>query len=202
MSSPIYKVKQWLKEKYQKNLFSFKQKKEFEEEFEEAQKPWLKSYEKMNKAKKEYHAAVKKCRLCEQANKLAESNPEKNDDQKRKAQIECEIAQRDKDRAKRKYQDEINHIELLKPRYVENMSSVFNKTQEFEEIRMQTFKEAFIDFHLLMREQIKNPEYENILQNFLNRVNDINHKHDLNWWSEIRGPAMPGNWPVFEECNV
>jgi hypothetical protein len=202
LGSSVAKVKQWLKEKYQKNLFSFKQKKEFDEEFEEAQKPWAKNIDKMNKAKKEYHAACKKAALCEQASKLADSNPDKNEDQKRKAKIESELAQNDKNRSKRKYEDELKNVELLKPRYVESMTKAFNKTQEFEELRMQTFKDAFLDFHLQLREQIKNPKYEEILQNFLNQVNGMDHKRDLSWWSEMRGAAMPGNWPVFEECNL
>ena len=46
---PVFKIKDWLKRKYQRSIINFKQTKEFEENFEEAQSSWLELYDKLKK---------------------------------------------------------------------------------------------------------------------------------------------------------
>ena len=46
---PVFKIKDWLKRKYQRSIKNFKQTKEFEENFEEVQSSWLELYDKLKK---------------------------------------------------------------------------------------------------------------------------------------------------------
>ena len=72
---PAFKIKDWLKQKYSKHIINFKQTKEFEENFEEAQRSWVELYEKLKKSKKDYADAIQATKTCEEAAKSAESNP-------------------------------------------------------------------------------------------------------------------------------
>ena len=46
---PVFKIKDWLKRSYQKSFINYKQTKEFEENFEEAQSAWIELYDRMKK---------------------------------------------------------------------------------------------------------------------------------------------------------
>lgn len=202
--TPIQKIKTWLKEKYQKNIISFKQTKEFEDEFLEAQKSWKAIYDKIKKYKKEYHAATKRLSQVEANNRNIQSSYGKYDEiKKRKAAIEVETAKTDKERSFKRYADEIEQLKLSKSRYQENMEKVFDKTQQFEEVRMKHFKQIYIECHDLLLEQVKCSNYDNIFAAFLNQINQINHKNDLDWWSKNHGAKMNLGevLPVFEECT-
>ena len=52
-------LKSWQKENYHKSMMTLKEKKEMDEAFKKAQKPWAKLLTKVNKAKSDYHAACK-----------------------------------------------------------------------------------------------------------------------------------------------
>jgi hypothetical protein len=92
---PAFKIKDWLKRKYQKHFINFKQTKEFEENFEEAQNSWLDLNEKMKKSKKEYCDAIATRKNCEETAKSAESNPKYTVEQRAKLQQRTEKAKED-----------------------------------------------------------------------------------------------------------
>jgi hypothetical protein len=52
-------IKQWQKENYHKAMMQIKERKEMDDMFKKAQKPWSKLYVKVEKAKQDYHAACK-----------------------------------------------------------------------------------------------------------------------------------------------
>lgn len=52
-------IKSWQKDTYHKSMMTIKEKKEFEDSFRKAQKPWAKLLDKVTKAKADYHAACK-----------------------------------------------------------------------------------------------------------------------------------------------
>jgi hypothetical protein len=49
----------WQRENYHKQLLQLKEKKEMDEQFKKAQKPWSKLLLRVNKTKADYHAACK-----------------------------------------------------------------------------------------------------------------------------------------------
>lgn len=52
-------IKTWQKDNYHKTLMQIKERKDMEDLFKKAQKPWAKLLSKVEKAKSEYHAACK-----------------------------------------------------------------------------------------------------------------------------------------------
>lgn len=55
----VNKIKSWQKDNYHKSMMHLKEKKEFEDAFKKAQKPWSKLLAKVTKAKADYHTACK-----------------------------------------------------------------------------------------------------------------------------------------------
>ena len=55
----INSIKNWQKDNFHRQLMQIKEKKEMEEQFRKAQKPWAKLLEKVDKAKTNYHLACK-----------------------------------------------------------------------------------------------------------------------------------------------
>jgi protein kinase C and casein kinase substrate in neurons protein len=198
INKPVFKVKSWQKEKYQRHIINFKQTKDFEDKFEEAQKPWEKYYDKLNKNKKEYYDSIKKSRSCNEAARSAESNPKYNDDYRRKLRLSAEQAERDVERARKRYEEVIKEMELYRPRYIENMKEVFEKTQTFEQERMIFFKQIFLECQSLL--QVHNDErLDKVFADLLDNLNKMNPKQDLDWWGRHYGPGMAATWPEYEE---
>lgn len=52
-------IKQWQKDNYHKAMMQIKERKEMDDQFKKAQKPWAKLLSKVEKTKLEYHAACK-----------------------------------------------------------------------------------------------------------------------------------------------
>ncbi len=92
---PAFKIKDWLKRKYQKHFINFKQTKEFEENFEEAQKSWVDLYEKLKKSRKEYEDSIAITKTCQENSKSAESNPKYTPEQRNKLIQRVEKAKED-----------------------------------------------------------------------------------------------------------
>ena len=55
----IQSIKNWQKDNYHKQLMQIKERKELDDQFKRAQKPWVKLLEKVEKAKSGYHIACK-----------------------------------------------------------------------------------------------------------------------------------------------
>ena len=59
MNDVIQSIKNWQKDNYHKQLMQIKERKELDDQFKRAQKPWVKLLEKVEKAKGSYHIACK-----------------------------------------------------------------------------------------------------------------------------------------------
>ena len=55
----VNSIKNWQKDNYHKQMLQLKEKKEMEDQFKKAQKPWAKLLEKVDKTKNNYHLACK-----------------------------------------------------------------------------------------------------------------------------------------------
>lgn len=198
-SSSIHKIRQWITDNYQKHILTIFIKKQFQEEFEEAQKPWAKSYEKMMKAKKDYYSSIKLAKSAEQTAKFSQSSSDKSEDQKRKLQQDAELAKSEQEKARERYQDEVHAMDLSKERYETNMRKVFQKTQNFEKARKEFFHEIFSEFHTFLLEQVRDPRHLDILKEYNDSLTTFNADIDLKMWSESKGADMDPTWPIFEE---
>ncbi len=198
--SPVSSIKAWVKERYQKSaLKNFKQVKEFEADFETAQKSWQKMFEKMKQRKKEYYVYCQKERSALTKSETIRSNIDKTEDQKKKVVQEHELAKYETDRAKKSYIDEVQKLSMYRDTYEKAMKDVFRKTDDFEEVRKRKFEEILRDAHRLFEEQVYSDQYKATLNNFMETLNHINHKHDIQCWEKMYGAGMEFVQPEFEE---
>lgn len=197
---PVFKIKDWLKRKYQRSIINFKQTKEFEENFEEAQSSWLELYDKLKKSKKEYEESIETRKSCHETAVSAESNPKYTTEQRTKLSQRDEKAVEDQQRAKEKYKESVIQMNLYQPRYIENMTEAFAKTQNFEQERMLFFKQIFLECHEVL--QVHHDErLDELFEELLQKVNCINPQNDIEWWAGKYGTGTQGNWPEFEDLD-
>lgn len=197
INDPVLKIKDWLKLRYEKSFINFKKTKEFENEFETAEKSWAELFDKLKKCKKEYLDAIQTVEQSSKNVALAESNPKYTLDQRNRLEEKSKRSKEEEEKARRLYQDTLTEMDLYKPRHIAKMTEVFEKTQNFELERIIFFKQIFLRCHELL--QIHNDErFEDIFDNYLQKVNQVNAENDLEWWSKNFGIETRANWPSFE----
>jgi len=181
--SLIPKLRQWRKDNYEKSLVHYKVTKDFEKDFIDAQKSWIKLLEKISEYKKAYFQASKTAKLADEAERTAA-----DDQQKRKLADKAEVARREAGFAKTKYEQAINEAREQRPRYEKAMTDVFERTQAFEKKRLDFFKETFDEYSKLLQ----TATHDNSILNKMNEeyqasltAHDI--QQDLIWWDQNYG---------------
>jgi len=198
LTNPVSKIKDWLKKNYEKKMLKFKQTKDFETEFENAEKQWLVLNEKMKKYKKDYYDASRAIRSAEEAYQSAQTNGKVNKEGMDKLEDRIRKTREELERSLKRYKDILEQMESCKPIYIKNMTEVFKKTQNFEQERMMFFKQTFQECHDLLQIQ-DDDRYDDIFLIYLNQINKMNPKSDLEWFSRHYGIDTQPNWPQFEE---
>ncbi|CAG2057391.1 unnamed protein product [Timema podura] len=103
----------------------------------------------------------------------------------------------DVQKAKEKYEAALNEINSYNPKYMEDMTEVFNRCQDMEAQRLQFFKNMMFDIHKCLNVS-QDPALPQIYEEFYHTVNNADHEKDLKWWSNTHGVNMAMNWPYFE----
>lgn len=201
VSGPITKIKQFVKQKYQKHIINYKKTKELEDEFEEAQKSWAKLIEKMNKFRKEYYESIKLTRQTDEAARAADVNPKMSDDQRRKMRGKVDTCQREQENYRKRYEDIIKELDLYRPIYVENMTKVFEKTQNLEQERMIFFKQMFLECREILMKIPNDDRNDLIFEELMESLSKLNAQEDTEWWSNQYGIGTKAIWPKFEEYS-
>jgi hypothetical protein len=183
---------------------NLKERKEKEDDFKKAQKPWAKLLAKSNKLKNDYHNACKNEKSALNQERNASSDTAMSQDQMgnssnvRRAQEKVTKSKEEVQRAKEKYEASLQEITAYNPKYIEDMREVFDKCQEMEAKRLKFFKEAMFAIHKCINISEK-PELPQIYEEFHHTVSNADHLKDLKWWSNNHGVNMAMNWPSFEE---
>ena len=200
VSNPVLKIKDWLKKNYEKHIINYKKTKEFDKLFEEAQSSWVSLNDKMKKAKNNYNEAIQITKESQEAAKSAETNPKYSQEQRSKFNQKVERSKDEQERAREKFKESIIEMDLYRPRYIENMTEAFSKTQHFEQERMLFFKQIFLECHDLL--QIQSDErFDELFAELLDKLNRVNPQSDLDWWSHNFGIGTIPNWPEYEEFD-
>ena len=137
LESLIPDLRQWRKDNYERSLRHYKKTKEFEKEFMNVQKSWIKLLAKISECKWNYYAACKTAKLADNAERIA------SEEQRRKLADKAEIARRDVGFTKTKYEQAINESKEQRPHYEDSMKKIFERTQTFEQERLDRFKATF-----------------------------------------------------------
>ncbi|XP_021942608.1 protein kinase C and casein kinase substrate in neurons protein 1 isoform X3 [Zootermopsis nevadensis] len=198
----VQQVKTWQKDTYHKSMIQIKERKEMEDSFKKAQKPWSKLLAKVNKTKVDYHTACKTEKSASNQERNASADSSLSPDQKaamvKKMQDRVQKSKDDVQKAKEKYDAALDEINGYNPKYMEDMTVVFDKCQDMEAQRLQFFKEIMFSIHKCLNIS-QDPVLPQIYEEFYHTVNNADHEKDLKWWSNMYGVNMAMNWPYFEE---
>ncbi|XP_071564093.1 protein kinase C and casein kinase substrate in neurons protein 1 isoform X2 [Temnothorax nylanderi] len=201
----VQQVKTWQKDAYHKSMMTLKERKEMEDAFKKAQKPWAKLLQKVEKAKSEYHNSCKTERTAANMERNASADSSLSPDQMargsenvKKMQDRVQKTKEEVQKAKEKYEAALQEINQYNPKYMEDMTQVFDKCQEMETQRLQFFKDVLFGIHKCLNIS-QDPVLPQIYEEFYHTINNADHEKDLKWWSNNHGVNMAMNWPQFED---
>jgi len=171
--------------------------KDLDEEFKRAQKPWAKLYVKVDKYKRDYHAATKNLKMAETQDNSAKLDGSVPQDQRVKVAEKVERFRKEKESIKGKYMEALQELNRANPKYMDDMNEVFSRCQTFEKDRLAKFREFFVGVEkcLDLTHRLQSANF----QQFSQVIKNCDADKDLAWWSETYGAGMKMNWPTFEE---
>ncbi|VDP70146.1 unnamed protein product [Echinostoma caproni] len=196
-------LKHWQKEHFHKTSLppqSLKESKQFEQEFDQAQKPWAKRMKKVNQCKKEYYQACKMERSLQVQVQNAKNDPNGTPEQLKKMQEKWKKAEKEVERTRASYTSALSGLDADNPRYLEEMTAVFSRTQDFERERLIFFKDLFSNLHQALNVTTK-ADFTAIYRDLEESIAQMDIDADLNWWSANHGVDMPAVLPQFEEYS-
>ncbi|KAA3675672.1 protein kinase C and casein kinase substrate in neurons protein [Paragonimus westermani] len=120
-------LKHWQKEHFHKTPLppqTLKESKLFEQDFEQAQKPWAKRLKKMTQCKKDFHQACKMERSLQVQVQNAKTDPSGTPEQLKKIQEKLKKAEKEVERAQFVYNNALDDLRSESPRYLEEMTKV------------------------------------------------------------------------------
>lgn len=188
-----------MKKKYEKHYINYKQTKEFEQDFELAEKSWAELNEKLKRGRRDYYDAHRAVRACEEAARAASTSPKVSQEQRDKLDEKTKRAREEVERAQKRYKDTLIEMDIYKPQHMRKMLDVFTKTQNFEQERMLFFKQTFTECYDTLSRLYQDERLDELFEAYLRTVNGVDAKGDLEWWEMNFGPGTQANWPTYEE---
>ncbi|XP_063906350.1 protein kinase C and casein kinase substrate in neurons protein 1 isoform X3 [Zophobas morio] len=197
----INKIKTWQKDAYHKSMMNIKEKKDMDDAFKKAQKPWSKLLQKVEKAKNDYHTACKTEKSAANQERNAAGDSSFSVDQVKKMQDRVQKSKEEVQKCKEKYEAALQEINQYNPKYMEDMTVVFDKCQEMEAQRLNFIKGTLFDIHKYLNIS-QDPTLQQIYEELYHTINNADFEKDLKWWSNNHGVNMAMNWPQFEEYSA
>lgn len=195
----ITQIKNWQKDSYHKSMINqLKERKEMDEAFKKAQKPWAKLLQKVERARQDYHMACKQERTACNQERNAGGDSSLSPDQVKKMAERVSKCREEVGKNREKYQAALAEITSFNPRYIEDMGAVFDRCQQMEAQRLTFFKDVLFEFHKCLNIS-QDPSLPQIYEEFHHTVNNADHQKDLKWWANNHGVNMAMAWPQFEE---
>ncbi|XP_014865520.1 PREDICTED: protein kinase C and casein kinase substrate in neurons protein 1-like isoform X1 [Poecilia mexicana] len=201
VSEDADRVRTWQKDTFHKKLFGgFKETQDIETGFARAQKPWAKRLKKLDKARRAYHKVSRKEHAAKERDFHAQGNPDVSIDKQKKIQEERELAQQEAEKVRARYEKVLEEVNRYVPRYMEEMESVFDQSQDEERRRIVFLKDAFLSIHKHL-DVTTNESVIAVYSELHNTLMGIDEQEDLRWWKNTHGPGMPTDWPHFQDYS-
>ncbi|XP_047027550.1 protein kinase C and casein kinase substrate in neurons protein 1 isoform X2 [Helicoverpa zea] len=191
-------IKNWQKDTYHKSMIQLKERKEMDEAFKKAQKPWAKLLQKVERTRLEYHTACKQERTAQNQERNASGDSSLSPDQVKKMAERVAKCREEVSKSREKYQSALAEITAYNPRYIEDMTGVFERCQQMEAQRLKFFKDVLFSFHKCLNIS-EEPSLPQIYAEFHHTINNADSQKDLKWWANNHGVNMAMAWPQFEE---
>jgi len=196
----IDKMITYKKENYEKSHTHMKKSKEFERDFEQAQKSWLKLLDKINDAKKTYQDMHRRLKRAQCAEEIIASDTDATEEQKNKAKMVASSYTKESEGLKKKYQLLIEEMNNTRPNYENSMKEILDRTHDFERKRLNQFKLLFTTLHDAIYVQMV-ANLTEISAEFKRALEYHNIDVDIQWWNAHYGSDTNTSWPSFEELN-
>lgn len=193
------RIRSWQKETFPRKLFcGFRESRDLETAFSRAQKPWVKRLKKLEKACAIYHKSCQKEQKAQEKESQAKHNSNLSESKLSKIQQMREKTTQDRNKARDRYEKVLENVTGFAPRYMEEMESVFDQSQEEERKRISFLKQAFLSVHRHL-DITSNESIKAVYSELHHTIMTISEQDDLRWWKNNRGPGMPTDWPKLEE---
>ncbi|XP_077559731.1 protein kinase C and casein kinase substrate in neurons protein Synd isoform X2 [Haemaphysalis longicornis] len=200
LNDVVPQVKGWQKDNYHRSMMQLRERRELDDAFKKAQKPWAKLLERVNKARADYHSACKGERSATNQERNASADSSLSPDQVKKLQDRVAKCKEEVGRTRERYEAALQEINDYNAKYMEDMTVVFDKCQEFEQRRLQFFKDVLFSIHGCLNISV-DPELPQIYEEYRHTIQNADASKDLKWWSNNHGVGMGMNWPQFEEYS-
>ncbi|XP_074926661.1 protein kinase C and casein kinase II substrate protein 3-like [Chelonoidis abingdonii] len=129
--------------------------------------------------------------------RLAPGGPPLAPDRQRALREERQRHTLETHKERQRYEQALAELTRASPRYVEEMESVFEQGQEFEQRRIEFLKEALAALQRRL-DPTAHPGVQAAQTQLRQAISDISARQDLDWWRRQRGPGMAMAWPEFE----
>lgn len=193
------RVRTWQKESFHKKMFGgFKESRDFNTGFARAQRPWAKRLKKLDKARSAYHKVSRKEHAALGRESQAKGNPDVAIEKQRKIHEQRELTSREVEKVRARYEKLLEEVTRYAPRYMEEMESIFDQSQEDERKRISFLKQAFLSIHRHL-DVTNNESVKAVYKDLHSTLMSIDEQEDLRWWRNTHGPGMPTDWPHFQE---
>ncbi|XP_072321115.1 protein kinase C and casein kinase substrate in neurons protein 3 [Eucyclogobius newberryi] len=195
------RVRLWQKDSYHKQLMGgFKETKDAQDGFHKAQKPWVRKLREVEVSKKSYQQARKEEWSALNRETHAKADPSKSQEEVRKFTARVEKCALESEKTKDRYSKALEELNRCNPRYMEDMETVFELTQESERSRLRFFKEVLLEIHEHLDLSTKDG-FSALYRDLGQTIRAVSDSEDLRWWRNTHGPGMTMNWPQFEEWS-
>ncbi|XP_072282046.1 protein kinase C and casein kinase substrate in neurons protein 1-like isoform X5 [Pyxicephalus adspersus] len=114
-------------------------------------------------------------------------------------------------KVKQRYEKALQELNKYNPKYMEEMESVFDQSQQLEKKKILFLKQALLSIHKhldITNNERSNTEDEYILNRIMTVYGDlnqaimaVNEQEDLKGWRNRHGPGMLMNWPQIERVS-
>ncbi|XP_053870957.1 protein kinase C and casein kinase substrate in neurons 2 protein-like isoform X2 [Malaclemys terrapin pileata] len=198
VAEELARLRGWQRDNYHRKLLGgFREARELESGFRRAQKPWARRLGKVEKAKASYHRACRKEHAAAGREQLAPGGPPLAPDRQRALREERQRHTLETHKERQHYEQALAELTRASPRYVEEMESVFEQGQEFEQRRIDFLKEALTALQRRL-DPTAHPGVQAAQNQLRQAISDISARQDLDWWRRQHGPGMAMAWPEFE----
>ncbi|XP_074872213.1 protein kinase C and casein kinase substrate in neurons protein 1-like [Carettochelys insculpta] len=198
LAEELARVRGWQRDNYHRKLLGgFREARELENGFRRAQRPWARRLHKVEKAKAAYHRACRKEHMAAGREQLAPGGPPLAPDRQRALREDRQRHTLEAHKERQRYEQALAELTRASPRYVEEMESVFEQGQEFEQRRIEFLKEALTALQRRL-DPTAHPGVQAAQTQLRQAIGDISARQDLDWWRRQRGPGMAMAWPEFE----
>ena len=118
-----------------------------DEEFAKAQKPWAEAFGKVQRAKRNYHAACKAYDGASQAVNAASKDENFPPEKIKKLEDNATKHETNVRKMKKKYEEKLQRIDPLNTSYELEMTKVFDKCQVMEDKKLNFLQEMLVEYH-------------------------------------------------------